>query len=205
MLPMDEIDNFEGEFWWFDEYLRHLESYLENDFASDHLDGQEITPMQEVYVNEPEYYLEALDWHRNLLRRSFLISIYSYMEHKLVMVCRAKEKTSHCRLSDVKARNDLERVRKFCLEELHVEFPEKTPEWREIKNYRLLRNCIVHHSSMIDEDYKSNELMNYLIKKRGLLTIYSNEIFIEKGYCEEVNKTMWIFLYLFLFGDRPPD
>lgn len=217
MLPidMDEIEKFEMEVGWFQEYSMYMEAFLEEkreyhsseiEDLKKELNDKEITPEQFNNISSDDrFYLEALDWHKNILRRSFLVSIYSFMEHKLTKECLAKESITQRRFFEVKANNDLERVRSFCQHELHIDFPDKTPGWNEIRYYRMLRNCIVHHSSMVNDDRKSQELINYVMTKHGLLSIYAGEVFIEKDFCLEVYETIKVFLFLILYGERPPD
>jgi hypothetical protein len=127
------------------------------------------------------------------------------MEHKLISECRAREKESKRGFSEVRAKNDLERVRSFFLNELRVNFPDDAPEWLEIQNYRLLRNCIVHHHSLIDESKKFSELENYITGKRGLVFLIANEIYLEHSFCNEVYHTIKDFLCFFKFGYRMAD
>ncbi len=120
--------------------------------------------------------------------------------------CRAKERDSKRRFSEVnKNTNDLDRVRLFFVNELHIKFPDDAPEWSELQNYRLLRNCIVHDHSVVGESKQSSALIEYITAKRGQLSLIANEVYLEQFFCDEVYHTIKDFLCFFLFGFRMAD
>ena len=80
----------------------------------------------------------------SILRESIFVSIYAFLEHRLIEECRYREqlgKTDVPLIDVIKGGID---TAKDCLKG-QVDF--SGPEWQEIKKYQRLRNFIVHCGS----------------------------------------------------------
>jgi len=91
----------------------------------------------------------------NTLRRSLFITIYSFVENVLLLICLQKEREGNLSPSvedffDKKP--NLLRQAKIYLKEVAglSDFPANSNEWSEIfGHYRRLRNCIVHNEGRL--------------------------------------------------------
>lgn len=115
----------------------------------------------------------------NILRESFFVALYAYFESYLVGMCHepmSSRKTKkvnmavHLLVKDASVRSSL----------------YESPEWKEIDNYRILRNCIVHDDgNLTPHTTERRKLENYILAKHPLLRLSYNTIFLSRQFCEE--------------------
>jgi hypothetical protein len=188
-------------------HLETMEGFLEA-MAQHHIQKIE-------YADPPTYFNDKLTsveedpeeqfWHSdlaasmithysNLLRSSLFVSLYSFFESRLVNECRDR-KNEHTPLSfsDIAGQNAIDKAKTYFTKVLQVNFPSNTTEWREIHNYRLLRNCIVHNRGSLDE-MRDTKLLREYIASNNSLHLVDDEILLEKGFCKEACETMKIFM-----------
>lgn len=137
--------------------------------------------------------LNVIDDFTNLLRSSFFVSLYSFLESRLVNECHSR-KGAHTplRLSDIRARNELDRIQKYFTKVLRVYFPNETTQWQEVQNYRVLRNCIVHNRGVLSGSREERQLQNYIDRKSDL-RIVGDEVFLDTAFCSEALETVKAF------------
>lgn len=154
-----------------------------------------------------------------LLRSSFFVNLYSYFENKLISECRDR-KTDGILLDfdDIRGVDVIERVKKYFTKVLRVKFPDSTPEWEIIQNYRIIRNCIVHAQGRIDElrDKKERDKLQRFVhrnknvslvrEQEDLIALFrrNGEIYIHQGFCEEACNTIKAVLKMILFPSAIP-
>lgn len=137
--------------------LRDFEEY--SDYIESSLDS-EVKRYEEMAKGLDEDVAEEFwDWHldevlqfnkdfRNILRTSLLISIYTFIENRLVSLCvphKGKTFGKSCkgRLPEI------EHAKNYIVNVLEKEFPSDLPEWTYINDVRRVRNCIVHQGGNI--------------------------------------------------------
>jgi hypothetical protein len=178
---------FEKEIHFFKDYLETLEEFLRTEVSTltqnlETLDlGYEPLPEQrdgardedDYEAEHEEYYepsprqvedqlrdrLDEIDGFANLLRSSFFVSLYSFLESRLKKECQSR-KSAHiaATLSDISGhKNELDRFKKYFAEVLQIYFPGDTTQWQEIQNYRVLRNCIVHTRGTLSDFKKKTK------------------------------------------------
>lgn len=129
-----------------------------------------------------------VDEFANILRQSFFTSLYGYWESQLFLLSQSlrcydpvaipsRPHKSHYML------NWPEQVLK------RVGYPLKFQIWRELNNYRMLRNCILHHEGKLDGDKKGKALNSY-INSNPSLSLPKETVVLDKGFCEEVHQTI---------------
>jgi hypothetical protein len=162
----------------FGHYLVIMEGFLE-------------TESEEYPENHP-YYSMVFEFE-NILRESFFAALYASFESYLVGMCdehissRKTNKVSkavHLLVENESVRSSLYR----------------SPEWKEIDNYRILRNCIVHDSGSLTPHTKERRrLEDYVLSKRPLLRLSYNSIFLSRQFCEEAVDVIDVFSMAVLF------
>lgn len=148
----------------------------EDDYEAEYEEYYEPSP-QEV-AEQLRDRLNMIDDFANLLRSSFFVSLYSFLELRLIQECQSR-KSVHISLSlpDIRGRNDLDRIQKYFAKVLQVYFPDDTTHWQEIQNYRVLRNCIVHNRGTLSGFGEAKRLRDY-IERNPELRISRDEVFL---------------------------
>lgn len=142
-----------------------------------------------------EEQLSLVDEFANILRQSFLTSLYGFLESQLFQLCHALKSY------DEKNTPILPDKRQFYLQNVkpflkQIGFPIGSRLWQEIDNYRMFRNCIVHHEGKPDKTSEGEKLRRY-IGNAPLLFLWEGEgeerIILKQGFCEETLDMIYMF------------
>jgi hypothetical protein len=198
---------FKADFLPVQFYLAQVESFLEP--FEEYLRNRRIeidrdrTTMEEE--SEEDYSLQnpadlMISGFTNFLRKSFFLYLFSFLESNLVQQCRsrAEKQAILLSLSDIAGGSVMDKARTYFTKVLGVYFPSDTPEWREIQNYRRLRNCIVHSRGTLKDDH--DPLRVYVVS-RNSLNSDEGEIILGKEFCEEACVTVTNFLNQLFHGN----
>jgi len=141
----------------------------------------------------------------NLMRQSFFVSLYAFLELWLRRECRVegrRRENVKLSLSDLRGRG-IEQAKTYFTKVLESEFPFASEEWNKIKKYQWLRDCIVHRQGSLTglSDYViKSELKKFVEAENGLcLCGPGSQILIEHDFCVEALQTIRSFLALLLF------
>jgi hypothetical protein len=198
----------DGEFLLFESYLVTMESFLEalareaqneETYLDDEVSGLEDGSEESEFIGFRSLMVQEFN---SVLRGSFFVSLYSFFETMLEKECRSRtSRIAGACFSGIQGQSGffLEKVEAY-LTTLGVVFPSKTVEWQEIKNYRRLRNCIVHNRARISENGDSR-LRKYVLGKKSLRCV-DDEILLEKEFCTDACETIKTFLRQLSFGKR---
>jgi len=130
------------------------------------------------------------------------VNLYSFFEAALVKECRnRKSSETPLSFSDIAGQNDIDRAKTYLTKVVRIHFPSDAPEWQEIQNYRMLRNCIVHNQGKMEEGARGQKLREYIARQKNL-SLYGDEVYFDKGFCEEAFETIRKFLLLLLFPSK---
>jgi hypothetical protein len=153
--------------------------------------------------NAIDYYNElAWDYSYtlpNIMRNSFFVALFSFLEHKLGIFCKymQKERKIVSSWQDEKG-NTLDKFKKYCKHNrLSLKFDDQN--WQEINHYRLIRNCIVHNKGLIKGFNNEKELRDYNIKRMIISQdTIEEEIALSEQFCKEAVITIRNYLYMIL-------
>lgn len=144
----------------FRDYAKYIESSLRKEvkFYEDRARGlqpEEEEEYWEFYIDEVAPYSQ--DFPR-IMRNSLLVSIYTFLEDKIVELCVPNEDTL-LKLSDIKGQG-IEQASIYLKKVLCIDFPDNSKEWHYIKKANLIRNCIVHSSGDVSKSRNETKLRN---------------------------------------------
>ncbi len=149
----------------FSHYLTVMEDFLE-------AESQECS-------NDDHLYSMVLGGFGDILRASFFVNLYASFESYLVGMCvdcefprktNKVKKAVHFLIKDKSVRSSL----------------YKRPEWKEIDDYRVLRNCIVHdEGELTPHTRERDKLEKYVSSKYPLLRLSYDNIFLSRDFCKE--------------------
>jgi len=184
-----------------EEYLKTTEKYLEKaktDWETSfneqvkHLPPEERDELGEFYSDTYWDYAETFP---AILRNSFLVSAYSMLEHKLVYICYQLRKEFGLSHSWNDARGTKLEQFKKCCNKAHLPLSFASQDWQEIKNYSLVRNCIVHNNGLMKGFREEQKLRIYTNSKKIISqNLIRQQITLTEQFCKEVIKTMRAFL-----------
>jgi hypothetical protein len=129
---------------------------------------REDLPTQEMQGRAYLYYMGLVGEFPSLLRSSSFVAIYSSLENALDQLCLGVRHALGLRAepSDLKDRG-IKRARTYLERVACVGFPPSSPAWKDLLEYNLLRNIVVHNDRGISpgtDDYKKVRL--FADKKR---------------------------------------
>lgn len=171
---------------WLTQYLNLLEKYLQG-YSTEFLKKSDEEFKGEFEEGErPIYWDEYLLYsteYPNILRKSFLITCYSILEHELIAQCKSQKKLKSLPIdvSDLRG-GGADKAMKY-LKLVGVDL-SKDKSWKDIKNIQMIRNCIVHSDS-VSNCHNPDDIQKY-IKTRKDISIENDEIILTKEYCRFV-------------------
>ncbi len=179
----------EHQIEFFSNYFKTLKASLKNiESPNDSLDDEFISGI-EVYELT------------NLLRSSFFVSIFSYLENQLNIECLASQ------LDDAKIKksvydikgNGIDRAKTYLVKVLDTNYPfDRSIIWEQIQWFKKIRNCIVHAEGKVIRI----DLLKYIENQPNLHCdkfFGFDHVILGEGYCEHAIEVIGIFLKSLLY------
>ena len=149
---------------------------------------------------------EQLMGFSNLLRQSFLTSLYSFMELWLLRECYldSKRRDSGNSYNEFKKDTGIIKVKRYHQKVLQSNFSFDTnKEWLWLNNLRLLRDCIVHKQGSLTgfSDFEANPILKSFVQNESglsLIGVDNNQIFVDHDFCLKALETIHRFMLEFL-------
>lgn len=137
----------------------------------------------------------------NLLRQSFLTSLYSFMELWLVRECHLDSKYRDGGESYKSTKDEgIEKAKRYFLEVIECDYSfGSSQDWLWIKKFQLLRHCIVHRQGSLTgfSDFKINATLAQFVDRENDLSLFgiaNNQVFIEYEFCLKALQTVHHFM-----------
>ncbi|WP_167383785.1 hypothetical protein [Paenibacillus kribbensis] len=156
------------------EFLKQTSSFIEvNEFQIKDM----VKESHYVVTHEgDDYDFYGMDtasyWFPITLRNSIFVSLYAFLEHILIKICRILEKTKGLSTSIESFKNDtnikgptIETARMYITNVAGINFPNQSPEWRYMKKCTILRNSIVHNFAHVNDKVAMKLPMNGVTTK----------------------------------------
>lgn len=105
---------------------------------------------QEFHDWKIDEYSKLTDFIPDIQRQAVFISIYSFFESTLSMLCNQlqTEIKSPLSLADINGKG-IEKAKTYIKKVALAHFPSDSNEWSKIKTYGLLRNTLVHNGGLL--------------------------------------------------------
>ena len=147
---------------------------------------------------------ELTDQLASILRRSYFIGLYSFLEEHLDQECRNRRgEDVLLALEDIDG-TGVTRANTYWEKALGLPFPRNS-YWGDIhKGYRLLRNCFVHNGGKLNDRFNRGKItLKRFVDNENLLTLQGEKIILERGFCEKaINTVRRFFETLFAAGSQ---
>lgn len=180
---LDILDKYLDEYS--KDFLKQSEDNLKN-----HADEDKEIELQANIL--PEYSLLAEEFP-DILRKSFIITCYSYLEHGLKGHCNFIKirKSEPLDITDL-GKGGIDQARTYLKKVANIEISSSN-SWKDIKNIGQIRNRIVHQdSSLLGE---GSDLRKYINSRPQYFSINGNTFIIHAEYCRYVINTIDDFLF----------
>lgn len=198
-----------GDMDLFGEYLTDMEGFLEN-HLQEHSEQYEtlrsklqsdrtaVSPDDQVprEILVEEMWLYRFEGFANILRKSFFISVYGWLESSLTEECHRRDSEWKARIKEKGIRGStIYEAMSYLTRCQGVNYPlGESAEWRRINgDYRRLRDCIVHCGGRLDERCEGKTKLERYARKAGLTSSYGDEIILSADFCREALDTVTRF------------
>ncbi len=208
-MVFEETVEVDANLFEFSRYYDIFENYLQQ-YSDEFLKGLK----NEIQKNQDDPFLGQLedylyDTHQilakeypNILRKSIIITCYSYLEKELFIICEIQKNAKSLPLDvkDLKG-NGIEQAKKYLNKVAGIDFSDNKT-WEEIQNIRKIRNLIVHKDGILDDKDKIRE---YIEKRPSEISIEGNKIIFKNAdYCRHVINIITDF-HKEIYSFRHPD
>ena len=141
---------------------------------------------RQVENAEPGDRQKMEEYFPNLLRSSLFVTIYSVVENELNKICRQLAAKDGLDVEDLRG-NGIQRACTFLTRVCRVDFPDKSDEWKLLRNYNQLRNVIVHNQGYMET---GNSHLSTLVKESPSLQMENDGVIhLDRDFCPGVLET----------------
>jgi len=140
---------------------------------------------------------EQVKGFTNLLRQSFLSSLYSFMELWLIRECHLDSKRRDSGESyNITKGKGIAKVKKYFSIIMNNDYPfDSSQDWLWITNFQLLRDCIVHRQGSLSgfSSFQVDSTLAKFVDREnglGLFGVDNNQVFIEHEFCIKALQTV---------------
>lgn len=217
-------NNYNDDLYWlafnpeieiFQDYVRSMESFLDMEsqkhnesieLIDEKISSGKLKPILNDSTQIPAqmeydfYRLQMIEYFSNILWKSCFVSLYTYLESSLLQRCYWEKNKVDTLLtpSDISG-TGIDRAMTYLTKVQHINFSRATSaEWKDLQEYRKLRNCIVHNEGKLEErSEQARKLERYITSKASLSLSEGafTEVVLSKAFCEEVLDTIARFLF----------
>lgn len=144
---------------------------------------------------------EQVKGFSNLLRQSFLSSLYSFMELWIMRECHldSKRRDQGESYKNTKGKG-IDKAKRYFSTVINSEYSfSSSQDWRWIKNFQLLRDCIIHRQGSLTgfSDFEVDPALTKFVKDEQGLTLFgtsNQQIFVEFEFCMKALQTVHRFM-----------
>ena len=148
---------------------------------------------------------EQVKGYTNLLRQSFLTSLYSFMELWLMRECHldSKHRDDGESFNSTKGKG-IEKVKKYFSVVMKSDYPfGSSQDWLWITNFQLFRDCIIHRQGSLTgfSDFEIDSTLAKFVDRENGLSLFgvdNNQVFIEYEFCLKALQTVHGFMLALL-------
>ncbi len=196
-----EIVNFYRYLKTLEEALNIRKQELTTSIADSNLDGFDKNDERRSELMNLKVEAERVKGFTNLLRQSFLTSLYSFMELWLIRDCHLDSNRRDGGKSFISTKGKgIEKAKKYFSSVMESDYPfGSSQDWLWITNFQLLRDCIIHRQGSLtgQSNFKIDlPLAKFVNDENGLSLFgpHNHQVFIEDEFCLTALQTVHRFM-----------
>ncbi|MGM0747101.1 MAG: hypothetical protein ACQEUS_04385 [Bacillota bacterium] len=183
-----------GKLETFKEYAKYIEQSLGREIYDFEESMKELSDEEkEEFV---EYHYDEIAQFRDdfpsIMRNSLFISVYSFLEEKIIDLCGQPDETS-IKLEDLQG-NGINRASLFIKKIKKEVFPDDTKEWHFITNANHIRNCIVHCGGDVEKAKNPKRVRHAIQELKHAFESRHHKIILSEEFCLEFISVVERFL-----------
>lgn len=207
--PNDELIFISHSDWVEKQHLELSveESELEHqlDFFTDYFEILKVSlnsleTSDDVFDPDESFSRHEVNEFTNLMRSSFFVSLYSYLETRLNNECRDSQQDNaqiKVSLDDIHSADGIiNRAKTYLVKVLDTSFPfDNDVNWKQLQWFKKIRNCIVHNEGKVKS--KDKDLKKYIESQPNLhceMFFGSDFVILDEGFCENAIAVIGAFL-----------
>ncbi|MFC1964544.1 hypothetical protein ACFLWG_00860 [Chloroflexota bacterium] len=179
-----------------EDFLQEEEERFQKKHSKLEVKTKKLSPedqyLYEEFYNE-QLYQYSVEFPR-ILRNSFLLIIISLLESELATLCKELKEKHRIPIGwkDLKG-STIDQVKKYC-EIAGLDYTKNNENWQEMKNFYLVRNCIIHNDGIL-KDTRDEKILRAYARKKGILSedildltpeFYNNVINVTEDFTDKV-------------------
>ena len=181
--------------------LEHQIEFFTNYFEILKVSLSGVETFDDFFDPDESFSSVEVDGFINLMRSSFFISLYSYLEAQLNKECQLSQQDNpqiKILLKDING-NGIDRAKTYLVKVLDTSFPfDKDSAWETIRWFGKIRNCIVHAEGKVTEPNLKKYIENH--PNLHCEMIFGDDIVVlDEGFCEKAIAVVGAFLQSLLY------
>ncbi len=181
--------------------LRHQDLLAKIDISDNNLNELDDHDEHRSELIHLKVESEQVKGFTNLLRQSFITSLYSFMELWLIRECHLDSK----RRDGGKSYKSIEgigirKAKKYFIKVMKSDFPfGSSQDWQWVINLQLLRDCIIHRQGSLTgfSDFEVDPALAKFVDDENGLSLFginNNQVFVEYEFCLKALQTVHRFM-----------
>ena len=162
------LDNFEQYAMTLEDLLVREQKQFDSRVkeAESKWQGQDRNEFYSMYEDD---YWRLSEIFPNLLRSSFFITCYSFLEHTLLDLCGYFQKKYKytVELPDL-AGKGIFKARTYLKKVVGIDFPDQFSSWADIVIFTYIRNFIVHNDGQLDKSNHVAEVKSFINQRQWI-------------------------------------
>jgi hypothetical protein len=150
-----------------------------------------VAELNEEDVSEWEDYLGEVSYEQSitqqLLYKSFMVSVFMFMEGKVLELCEhlRKEYKQNFSVYDLKGFGVTASIN-YIKKVINIDFPKDGKTKNEFAKAKNLRNILVHNDGVLNDIEKQNKFKKRFKNYKGKVYLWNNEVCLEDAYLEDL-------------------
>lgn len=165
--------NFDMELEEIRIFLNEVEKFI--NITHLHLQANNIKGYDEGTLENLKYHFQHTQG--TILKKSILISLIIVLEERIDTYCEMFKKYKQLKVGYKDFKGDLlERFKNYCTKVLDSDFDFQSKLWQDIVGLYEIRNCLVHHSGVVENLQRGSQLkilLNEIKRFRSTIIIGS--------------------------------
>ena len=181
--------------------LEHQLEFFTNYFEVLKTSLNSVETSNDFFDPDESFSSHEVDEFTNLMRSSFFVSLYSYLEARLNNECQNSQQDNPQKkilLDDIHGRG-ITRAKTYLVKVLDTSFPfDEDANWKQIQWFSKIRNCIVHNEGKVSDKVLKKSIETHPDLHCEMF-FGSDFVILDEGFCENAIAVIGAFLQSLMY------